>query len=158
MDYYGEMAASYDSLHREEQEKKLAIIRSKLAIKKEDRMLDVGCGTGFSREFFSCVWQGLEPSKDMAGKRKDIAIGSAEKIPFEDSSFDIVISVTAIHNFTDIAKGLLEMRRVGKRDYAFSILKKAKSLKRIEIEIEKLFDVKEKIDEGIDIIFICSKK
>ena len=154
MTYYNDIALGYDELHKEEQLKKLRIIKENLEIKPTDKLLDVGCGTGFSLEYFDCDCQGIEPSKEMVKNNEKIIIGKAENLPFEDNSFDIVISVTAIHNFDDIEQGLKEIKRVGKNKFAFSILRKAKSFEKIKKLLYEMFDIKKEIEEEKDIIFI----
>ena len=84
-------------------------------------------------------------------------LGMAENIPFKDNAFDKVISVTAMHNFDDIVKGMQEMKRVGKNDFVFSILKKSAVYKLIEKEINENFNIRKIIDDKKDSIFICSK-
>ena len=157
MAYYDSIAPSYDSLHKEEQIRKLAIIRENLLIQKRDKLLDVGCGTGFSLQFFKCNCIGIEPSQEMAQQNKNldkIIIGCAESLPFPDDFFDLVISITAIHNFADIEKGLREMKRVGKDRFAFSVLKKSRQLKRIKRLIQEIYPIKKTIDEKHDLIFL----
>ena len=85
-------------------------------------------------------------------------LGKAEEIDFPDKSFDIVISLTSIHNFDDIEEGLKEIERVGKDKFAFSVLKRSNKAGEIEKIINKLFKVDEKVEEDKDIIFFCSKK
>ena len=50
-----------------------------------------------------------------------------------------------------------EIRRVGKKDFAFSILKKSALFDSIEKEIRDKFSVKKIIDGKKDWVFICSK-
>ena len=69
-----------------------------------------------------------------------------------------VISVTALQNFTDIEKGLLEIKRVGKEYFAISVLKKSPKIKMIEELVPKLFPVQRIVEEEKDIIFFCRKK
>lgn len=162
MDYYDETAEGYDELHKEEQEKKLKIICEHLKVQKDEKLLDVGCGTGFACRWFRCEYVGIDPASDMikAAKKRGCCrflVGKAEELPFADASFDIVISVTAIHNFDDVMKGLSEMRRVGKSRYAFSVLKKSKKLGMIRRAINELFEVTKEVEEAKDIIFFCSK-
>lgn len=153
MTYYDSIAPGYNELHKEEQLNKLKIIKDNLEINKSDKLLDVGCGTGFSLDYFDCDFTGLEPNKKMAGNNKKIIIGKADNLPFENNSFDIVISVTAIHNFDNIEKGLKEIKRVGKNKFAFSVLKKSKSFEKIKKLIYQLFNVKKEIEEQKDFIF-----
>lgn len=127
--YYDDIASGYDELHKEEQLAKLAFIAGLGIIKPTDKLLDVGCGTGFSLDYFEVREAvGIDPAKKLVeqyGGEKKILVGRAEELPFEDGSFDVVISVTAVHNFMDIEKGLREMRRVGNSRFIFSILKGA---------------------------------
>ena len=46
-----------------------------------------------------------------------VFVGNAKKIPFEDNSFDYVISINTIHNLDleDCAKSLREIERVSKK-------------------------------------------
>jgi ubiquinone/menaquinone biosynthesis C-methylase UbiE len=154
MKYYNSIAKGYDNLHKEEQLKKLRIIKNNLEIKKSDKLLDVGCGTGFSLDYFDCETTGIDPSKELikqySGKSR-MLLGKAEKLPFKDKSFDIVISITAIHNFKNIEKGLKEIQRDGKERFAFSILKKSKITKNL---IKKYYKIKKTIEEEKDIIYI----
>ena len=53
----------------------------------------------------------LDPSP---GMQADVLAG-AEHIPFEDGSFDVVVSRIAPHHFEDLAAALAEMARVSKR-------------------------------------------
>ena len=159
MAYYDEIAEGYNSLHKEEQLKKLRIIAENLNIAKDETLLDVGCGTAFSSDFFKCRFTGIDPSKSLLAKCADknavLMEASAENIPFPDNSFDIIISVTAIHNFKNIKKGLSEMKRVGKNKFAFSVLKKTSHFNEIKSEIKAIYTIQKEIDEGMDVIFIC---
>ena len=154
MTYYDDIANGYNELHKEEQLKKLKIIKENLEINNSDKLLDVGCGTGFSLDYFDCDCQGIDPSKEMAKNNKKIIIGKAENLPFKDNSYDIVISVTAIHNFDDIEAGLKEIKRVGKDKFVFSVLKKSKSFEKIKKLLYETFNVKKEIEEEKDIVFI----
>ena len=159
MNYYDEIAKGYEELHGEEQEKKIAIIKEKLTINSDDKLLDVGCGTGLTTRPWQCKRYGIDPSEKLLEKAKEkdsegiYKLAPAEHLPFEDSFFDIVISITAIQNFEDIEKGLKEIKRVGKDKFVLTFLKKSQKRKTIENQIISLFDVKEKVEEEKDIIF-----
>jgi len=94
-------------------------------------------------------------NKTINENNKILAI--AENIPFKDNAFDKVISVTSMHNFDDIAVGIKEIKRVGKNDFVFSILKKSAVYKLMEKEIKENFNVNKIIDDKKDSIFICHK-
>jgi ubiquinone/menaquinone biosynthesis C-methylase UbiE len=67
------------------------------------RVLDAGCGTGFGLELLAklgfAAW-GFDASPDMVSisKKKglDAVVGDLRKIPFPDSSFGAVVSVSAL--------------------------------------------------------------
>jgi ubiquinone/menaquinone biosynthesis C-methylase UbiE len=161
MNYYNEISEGYDELHGEEQLKKVKIILNELKIGRNDKILDVGCGTGFYLNLFKGKVVGIDPSQELIkqykGKHK-IICGKAEQLPFPNNYFDIVISVTAIQNFDDIETGLKEMNRVGKDKFVFSALKRSKKIKEIEKLIKELFLVDEIIEEDKDLIFFAHHK
>jgi len=157
MDFYKLISKGYDELYGEEQEIKLGIIKGNLKIKKDDVLLDVGCGTGLSSDF-NCNVIGIDPSLDLIqqnNNKNEKILAKAENIPFKNKSFDKVVSITSMHNFGDFKKGLKEIKRVGKKDFVFSVLKKSKKFNVIEKEIKENFNVKKIIDGKQDWIFIC---
>ena len=160
MNYYDEISQGYEELHKEEQEKKIEIIKKHLKVNPEDRLLDVGCGTGLTTRPWKCKRFGIDPSKKLLEKAKaadpegEYKEAPAENIPFEDNSFDIVVSITAIQNFEDIKKGLEEIKRVGKKRFVLSFLKKSNKAQTIEILINQLFQhIYKRVEEEKDIIF-----
>jgi len=162
MEYYDEIADSYDELYEEEQLKKIALIRSRIEVSEDEKVLDVGCGTGIAASCFTNA-TAIDPSKALlkiAEKKHpgpEYIAGKAEMLPFEDDSFGFVISLTAIQNFINIDEGLSEMKRVGKRFFALSFLKKSKKSGDILKKIKKMFKVIEIIDEMKDVIVIATK-
>lgn len=99
-------------------------------IKSGERILDVGCGTGvltrLAAEVVGPTGQvvGIDPGPKMIGIARDNAktegsraefrLGAIENLPFEDSSFDCVLSSFMVHHLPpDIKqKGLAEVSRV----------------------------------------------
>ncbi len=153
LDYYSDLAEGYDELHREEQEEKIKLILKNFKILPEEKLLDVGCGTGFSLTMWPCTdATGAEPSHAMIRQApKDIQskimhIRAEDMSIFADHEFDVVVSITAIHNFSGIEDGLLEMKRVGKKKFAFTVLKKSEKLDAIDGLIRKHFQVKKVLD------------
>lgn len=159
--YYNKISKGYSELHGEEQLAKARIIASKLELSEEDTLLDVGCGNGSYLNLFKCKVTGIDPSdkliKQYRGRHK-IILGKAENLPFPNNSFDVVISITAIHNFDDIRKGLEEMKRVGRSRFVFSVLKRSSKLQEIQSLIKELFGIDEIVEEDKDIIFFAHKK
>ena len=82
-------------------------------------------------------------------------IGNAERMPYKNRQFDIVISFTAIQNFDDIQKGLDEIKRVGKDRFILTFLKKSLKREMIEGFIQKKFNIIKRIEEEKDIIYFC---
>jgi SAM-dependent methyltransferase len=92
-------------------------------IRRGDKVLDVGCGTGvLAREALRRVGQegqvvGLDPNEGMlavaARSEPNIAwrLGDAASLPFEDVSFDVVVSQFALMYFPDRVASLREMWR-----------------------------------------------
>lgn len=97
-------------------------------LKPGDSILDVGCGKGFYLyEFTQAVpgvkVKGIDISRHAIENAKPevrefLEVGSATKLPFPDKSFDLVLSVTTLHNLYcyDLDKALREIERVGKRN------------------------------------------
>ena len=159
--YYDEIAQGYEELYKEEQLKKIRLIQEHLKVNSEDKLLDVGCGTGLTTELWKCKRFGVDPSRKLLEKarqkdRIEYRQASAENIPYPDNFFDVVISITAIQNFNDIEKGLKEIKRVGKNKFVLSFLKKSNKRNFIEKKIKELFDVKKVIEEEKDLIFFIN--
>lgn len=95
-----------------------------LAISHESRWLDVGCGTGALSEVIleRCAPSrvvGVDPSEgylDYARGRVDddrigFRIGSAEKLPVDDSEFDAAIAGLVLNFVPETARAVAEMMR-----------------------------------------------
>jgi SAM-dependent methyltransferase len=88
-------------------------------------VLDVGCGPGgLTRELAERVGAervaAIDPSRAFVAACRervpgaDVREGSAEELPFEDGSFDAVLSSLVIHFMSDPAAGCREMARVAR--------------------------------------------
>ena len=91
-------------------------------------VLDVGCGTGVHLELyrrFECSLFGIDTSEsmlDVAKKRlgefADLKLANACEMPFEDGSFDLVISMLVLHEMDQASRprAIDDMKRVLKED------------------------------------------
>lgn len=162
MNYYNEIASGYDELHKEEQLQKLAVIKDSGIVREDDVLLDVGCGTGFSLDYFMVKEaHGIDPAAKLAAQyagSHDIQVAAAESIPYEDDAFDVVISVTAMQNFSDLKKGLEEICRVGKDRFALTILKRSTKVDLARQLMSQIFaDLRiRELEEERDSIFLIS--
>ncbi|MFB6123179.1 MAG: methyltransferase domain-containing protein [Haloferacaceae archaeon] len=95
-----------------------------LDIERGDRVLDVGCGTGFGTEGllqYTDDVHGLDQSAhqmekafEKFGKRDAVNFyrGDAERLPFRDDAFDVVWSSGSIEYWPNPVDALEECRRV----------------------------------------------
>ena len=150
---YKYIAKSYNELHKQEQIAKLKIIKKHL--KLIPPLLDVGCGTGISTNFFKVNSIGVDCCEEMIKQgQKNLIKAEAEKLPFEDKSFNTVISVTAFHNFKNMEKALKEIIRVSKNNnVCITFLKKSKKLSQFKRILGRYFNYKE-IEQEKDMIFL----
>ena len=90
------------------------------------RILDVGCGKGFllydlTQALPGVEVAGIDISQHAIENAKEevrpfLRQGNANDLPFEDNSFDLIISITTLHNLYvyDLWKSLKEIERVGR--------------------------------------------
>ena len=78
-------------------------------------ILNVGAGTG-SYEPLDRQVTAIEPSASMRAQRpahlSTAVNAAAENLPFGDASFDASMATMTVHQWSDLEKGLAEMRRV----------------------------------------------
>ncbi len=86
------------------------------------RILDVGCGTGANLEMLGKFGEahGVDVSHDALAFCRERGLqnvrhGEAERLPYEDDSFDLVTGLDVVEHLDDDVAGLSEMRRVLRR-------------------------------------------
>lgn len=117
--HFTERASHYDHSSSWCGDAELADLTVRLAQpRRGDRLLDLACGTGLvSRAFAGLVQSrtGLDITEAMAdqarGNLDELVIAPAEKTPFPDGSFDLVVSRQGIQ-FMDLPAAIEEMYRV----------------------------------------------
>lgn len=109
-------------------------------LNNQSKILDVGCAKGFlmydlKHYLPKAEIKGIDISKyckknALPSVKKNIKVGSCEKLPYKKNYFDFVISISTIHNLkkNKIKKSLNEIIRVGK-DKFFIRVKAHKNLK-----------------------------
>ena len=89
------------------------------------RGLDVGCGPGIVTGLLverlgAAAVSAIDPSEPFVAAVRsrlpdvDVRLGSAEELPWADSSFDVVLAQLVVHFMTDPVAGLREMARVAR--------------------------------------------
>jgi SAM-dependent methyltransferase len=109
---YGQIGDGYSVFRRPDPHLAKQIVD---ALGDATNILNVGAGTG-SYEPVGRQVTALEPSASMRAQRPSTLIpaidGVAENLPFEDASFDASMATVTVHQWSDLEKGLSEMRRV----------------------------------------------
>jgi ubiquinone/menaquinone biosynthesis C-methylase UbiE len=118
-------AAGYDTFMAGTEKAGLASHRKKLLGQSRGRVLEIGGGTGANLPFYAKEVEEIvitEPEQPMARrlerKLADYSLPTrllgapAEKLPFEDASFDCVVSTLVLCTVGDPARVLAEIHRV----------------------------------------------
>ena len=96
-------------------------------LKNGDKILDVGCGKGFMLYDFKkanpkLIVEGIDISdyaieNSKSEVKKFLKVGDARNLNYEDNSFDLVISITTVHNLNliECKQAIMEIERVSQK-------------------------------------------
>ncbi len=96
-------------------------------LNNESSVLDIGCAKGFMLYDLSLAlpkikYAGIDISKyaienSIDAVKDNLSVGNATKLPYEDKSFDVVISINTLHNLeeSDFKIAVNEINRVSKK-------------------------------------------
>ena len=129
-------AAIYDRMMADTEEAGLREHRRALLAAARGRVLEIGAGTGLNVDHYGPEATELvftEPEPAMAKRlrarlqRGEVVEASAERLPFEDDSFDTVVSTLVLCTVPDQDRTLAEVRRVLKPDGRLLFLEHVRS-------------------------------
>ncbi|EKN3953828.1 class I SAM-dependent methyltransferase [Yersinia enterocolitica] len=123
---FGDQANAYLTSTVHAQGKDLQRLATRLQPHGDARLLDLGCGAGHA-SFTAAAAVKSVVSYDLSAQMLDVVSqaatdkkltnievkqGLAESLPFDDQSFDIVISRYSAHHWHDVGQALREVKRV----------------------------------------------
>jgi SAM-dependent methyltransferase len=90
--------------------------RISAALEDAHRIVNIGAGTG-SYEPVDRFVIAFDASEVMLGQHPGTrrVRGAAEQLPFPDDSFDAAMAIFTVHHWRDVDAGLMELRRVARR-------------------------------------------
>jgi ubiquinone/menaquinone biosynthesis C-methylase UbiE len=118
-------AATYDRMSRKSEEAGLGALRQNLLAEASGRVLEIGAGTGLNIPYYNGRIDSLvvtEPEPAMIRRLEraahahapvpQVVAAPAENLPFDDDSFDTVVSTLVLCGVDDQVRALGEARRV----------------------------------------------
>lgn len=98
-------------------------------VARAERLLDAGCGTGRNLVEYgplAAEAEGVDPSEvavEYCRRRglRGVRRAGLDALPFEDERFDLLLATDVLEHLEDDVAGLLELRRVSRRDAALLI-------------------------------------
>lgn len=121
---YARLAPEYDARWSFYVEATTRETLARLSLRPTDRVLDVGCGTGALLERLAeshpaALLSGVDPVPEMLAVARErmpaeveLREGWAERLPFAEEQFDVVVSCNMFHYIQRPVDALREMRRV----------------------------------------------
>ena len=123
---FDRVAANYRTSTVHAQGEEFARMLALAELRGDERVLDAGCGAGHTATTFAPHAAGvvaLDFTESMLGQVEQLAeekgltnvetrLGDVENLPFEDGSFDLVVSRYSAHHWPHPQQALAEFRRV----------------------------------------------
>ena len=136
--HYDQTAGGYDAQYAEEQNAKMEATVSNIVLKKNNIVLDVGCGTGLLFPYIADKTQFLiaidisrkllKQAKKRAKQHPNIALiqADADHTPFKTQTFHTVFAITLLQNMPNPPATLREIERITRSEatIGLTILKK----------------------------------
>jgi ubiquinone/menaquinone biosynthesis C-methylase UbiE len=174
--HYDEIANTYDSLYRDEQDLKIENALRHVNFNGSDSILDAGCGTGFLFEHvhrhvghlvgvdlsIGLLRVALAHVKQSGMKTVSLVRADVGYLPFKGRVFDKVFALTLIQDFAGSSVTLIKMMRTAKDESTFVItgLKKVFSeaiFKKVLTEAGLEPNILLTSEQVKDIIVVCQK-
>lgn len=133
MRHYNLQAAIYDVQYVCEQNSKIESILKNMKINSKDKILDLGCGTGFLFQHLSekaGLVVGLDISKKALQEAKKrtkkasnvfLVCADADNTPLRNNFFDKTFVITVLQNMPNGIRTVIEMKRVSKSGALFAV-------------------------------------
>jgi len=172
--HYDQTAGGYGAQYAEEQNAKMEVALSNIVLKKNNIVLDVGCGTGLLFPHIADKTQHLiaidisrkllKQAKKRARQHPNIALiqADADHTPFKNQTFHTLFAITLLQNMPNPTATMGEMERIARPEATIGLttLKKkftqkaiTELLKRAELKITIL----ESTAKTKDHIITCRK-
>jgi len=128
MQHYNHTASTYDAQYNEEQEAKIKAALTQLTLKKQNLILDAGCGTGLLFPHLAekvKLVAGIDISRQILKQAKKrikaqtnaaIVRADTDSTPFKNNVFDIAFAITLLQNTPKPRQTLNEIKRVTKQN------------------------------------------
>ena len=101
-------------------------LKEYFSLSSSTSLLDVGCAKGFMLNDIAKAIEGISLkgidiseyaiANSIEDMRQNLVVANAKDLPFDDNSFDVVISINTVHNLEkdELAQALQEIERVSK--------------------------------------------
>ena len=156
---YDQIASGYDELHAHEQRRKLAKLLAHITLPAYANVLDVGCATAHLHEFFGkqeyLVVDPCQQLLDHAPPGVATLCVPGEDLPLATDSYELTLSLTALHNYDDPLAGVQQLARVTQHTALIGVLKKASNHDDILRHIKEHFLIRHEISDQHDTLFVA---